>query len=217
MRTAVLIPSRDRSEQLAKAIASVIATSEATVLVYIDDDQRRNYEHLELAGAHRVRWLYGPRIGVVGSANALVKSFPGYDAYGLITDDSCITTPGWDKWTLDAIAQFPHGLLVVSPHHPHGYHVDMPFVSREWIERVGWYACPLMKHYAWPIATGLIGEMTAIVHAPETAFHIEHDYDPTANRAVRANDYEAFFAFVSRDLPGVVDSLRRDMYAPVPS
>jgi hypothetical protein len=213
MKAAVLIPSRDRPGLLVDAIRSVLDTSAADVLVYVDEDQWRGYQfafrNLEPI---RVKGMYGDRIGPVASANALVKSFHGYDAYGLITDDSGITTPGWDQWTLEAIARFPGRIAVVSPHHPHGYHVDMPFVSKEWIERVGWYACPLMKHYAWPIITGLIGEMTGIVHAPESAFHIEHAYDPNANQDVRAKDYEAFFSFVSRDLPIVVATLRKEMY-----
>jgi len=213
MKAAVLIPSRDRYARLVAAAISVTETSKADVLVYVDEDQQRQYQFvLRSLDPKRVKVLFGDRIGPVASANALVKSFPGYDAYGLITDDSGITTPGWDDWTLEAIARFPRRLAVISPHHPHGYHVDMPFVSKEWIERVGWYACPLMKHYAWPIITGLIGEMTGIVHAPESAFHIEHAYDPTANQDIRAKDYEAFFIFVSRDLPIVVASLRKEMY-----
>jgi len=213
MKIAVLIPSRDRYAQLVVAATSVLNTSAADVLVYVDEDQYRQYQFvLRSLDPKRVKVLYGDRIGPVASANALVKSFPGYDVYGLITDDSAITTPGWDQWTLEAIARFPGRIAVVSPHHPHGYHVDMPFVSKEWIELVGWYACPLMKHYAWPIVTGLIGEMTGIVHAPESAFHIEHDYDPKANQDVRMWDYVAFFSFVSRDLPIVVAALRKDMY-----
>ena len=210
MRVGVLIPSRDRPQLLREAIASVQETSShADALVYIDEDQRELYGLVENSNVHV---LHGPRVGPVASANALVKAFPGYDAYGLITDDSRITTPGWDGWLMDALDVFPKRLAVISPHHSHGNYVDMPFVSRAWVEYVGWYACPMAYHYVWPIITGLIGEMTAIVHAPKQSFHIEHNYDNHANAGLRGFDYEVFFQFVSAHLPGFVDMLREEMH-----
>ena len=130
MRVGVLIPSRDRPQLLREAIASVQETSShADALVYIDEDQRELYGLVENSNVHV---LHGPRVGPVASANALVKAFPGYDAYGLITDDSRITTPGWDGWLMDALDVFPKRLAVISPHHSHSNYVDMPFVSRAW-------------------------------------------------------------------------------------
>lgn len=207
-RIAVLIPTRDRPGQFLIAAESVRATSTlADVIAYVDDDQVDAYKGRATKGSY---WVHGPRIGPVASANALWKSYPDYSAYGLITDDSIITTIGWDQWLLAAFGQLP--LAVISPHHGNGNYVDMPFVSKTWTELVGWYACPLMKHYAWPIVSGLIGEMSSIVHAPAQSFHIQHTYDPMANPD-RSGDYEAFFSYVSRDLPGTVDLLRKAMYA----
>ena len=208
-RIAVLIPSRGRPELLVHAIKSVEKTSKiADALVYIDDDQAGVYG---LAEGPRLRIMCGPRIGPVASANALVAACPEYDLYGLITDDSVITTSGWDEWCTEVIEKLPNRIGVISPHHAHGNYVDMPFVTNKWIELAGWFACPVAYHYVWPIITGLIGEMTAIVHAPQHKFHIEHGYDASANQELRARDYEGFFEFVSRDLPSVVDVVREEM------
>jgi hypothetical protein len=215
-RIAVLIPSRDRPEKLLKACRSVLATSNlADVLVYVDEDQRELYES-GLTGAGfgpRVKALYAARIGPVAAANSLVDENPSYAAYGLITDDTTIKTEtwGWDAWLLETLDFFPRRLAVVSPRHNLGEHVDMPFVSWEWIDCVGWYACPEFYHYCWPILTGLIGEMTAIVHAPEQSFAIHHEGLPHTNLASRDDDAKKFFEYVALKMPVHVEALRDAM------
>ena len=209
-RIAVLIPSRSRPQYLERAIASVLDTStRADVLVYLDDDQIGLYDNI--VASERVIVVYGPRVGPVKSANQLVTDHPDYSAYGLITDDTTMITPGWDLWLLDVLSAFPGRLVVVSPRHNLGEHVDMPFVSREWIDLVGWYACPDMIHYSWPILTGLIGEMTAIVHAPENGFSIEHLGLEHTNTEVRDRDARVFFDYVALKLPAFVEKIRQEM------
>ena len=208
MKVAVLIPTRDRPSEFLQAVKSVRVTSNAHVLAYVDEDQADLYPvngEVEGATIH-----VGPRIGPVASANFLVRENPGYGAYGLITDDSRIVTHGWDQYVMGCFNDL-HRLAVVSPHHNHGNHVDMPFVSREWIDAVGWYACPDFFHYCWPIVTGLVGEMTAIVHCAKTDFSIDHDYDENANMSKREADNARFFDYVTLKMMGVVWPLREMM------
>ena len=205
-RVAVLCPTRDRPEGLDRLVESVRGTSKADVIAYIDEDQAGMY-----AGHGSGMQFVGERIGPVAAANLIVERLDGYDVYGLMTDDSVVTTPGWDGWLLDAISQFPNRVCVVSPHHNQGNHVDMPFVSREWIKATGWFACPTMYHYAWPTVTSLIGEMTAIVHAPRQCFNIDHDYVDGTYQDRRIKDNTEFYDFVSLKLPAVVESVRAAM------
>jgi hypothetical protein len=79
------------------------------------------------------------------------------------------------------------------------------------VETVGWYACPEMFHYCWPILTGLIGEMTAIVHAPSGSFSVHHDGLPHTNIEMQAEDAKRFFTYVALKLPAKVESLRQGM------
>lgn len=218
MKVGVLCPTRDRPKEFDRLCQSVIATStQADVLAYIDDDQPELYQPTEWSKMHpygtgRVRQHVGPRIGPAPAANALVKAFPGYDAYGMVTDDAIMTVPGWDQWLLDVIASFPNRICVVSPYHNQGNHVDMPFVSKEWIAVTGWFACPEMKHYCWPIVTGLIAEMTGICHAGHHDFAVFHKPKVemvSLNR--REQDAQAFFEYVSLGLPAVVQNIRRAM------
>jgi hypothetical protein len=211
-RCAVLIPSRNRPDHLRAAIQSVLDTSRcADVLCYIDDDQAKMYGGLlegERLIVHR-----GPRIGPAPAANTLVAAYPDYSAYGLITDDTTMVSGRWDEWLFSALASFPKRLVVVSPWHNLGGHVDMPFVSREWIDLLGFYACPDMIHYSWPILTGLIGEMTAIVHAPQDSFAVQHEGLEHTNQNVRDKDARAFFEYVSLKLPVYVERLRKELAA----
>ncbi len=212
-RIAVLCPSRDRPAgfvNLAESIAST--TNRADLVGYVDEDQEELYG-LSCSRARpelrsRMSVHIGPKVGPVAAANALVKAFPGYDAYGLIPDDAVLTAQQWAEWCLDVAAFFPNRVGVISPAHNQGPHVDMPFVTKEWIKATGWFAVPIAYHYAWPLVTALIGEMTAIVHAPKDRFHVSHDLAMSANQVWVTADTETFLPFVARELMSVVDRVR---------
>ena len=211
-RVAVLIPSRGRPESLKGSIQSVLDTaSVADVHCWIDSDQQADYEAIQanFAGNPRVTFVFGDRVGPVAAANELVRLSPGYKAYGLITDDTQMVTWGWDAWVLFALESMP--LAVISPRHNLGEHVDMPFVSAEWLKIVGWLACPVFYHFCWPILIGLIGEQTAIVHAPEWGFSIHHDGLPHSNTDARTSDEQKFFHYVALMMPKHVEALRNAM------
>lgn len=217
MSIAVLIPSRDRPDLCERAVHSVMNTSKyAEAMVYVDADQKDRYREVlnSLAALFptRVHSFIGTRAGPVASANELVKYYGGYNAYGFLSDDAVIATPDWDHWLLEAVSHCPNRIGVISPYHNFGNHVDMPFVSREWISVTGWYACPDVYHYCWPIITGLIGEMTGIIHAPQGRFAIEHDTHEQDKQA-QTKDAQPFFEYVSLKLPAVVEKLRTAMYA----
>src|SRR3990172_1146414 len=163
-RALVMIPSRDRPRQLDEAVKSVLDTSEADVAVYIDDDQQGYYG---TADHPRVKQVFGPRVGPAGATNILVDRFQDYAAYGLVTDDSQITTAGWDQWLLHQLDQYTDRLLVVSPSHNHGRHVDMPFLSKEWVRVLGWFALPRTIQYGWPTAVYVMAlEIGRLKRAP---------------------------------------------------
>jgi hypothetical protein len=215
-RTAVLIPSRNRPGQLEEAIQSVMDTSTlADVLVYIDDDQQELYdsvEGLELWGhGERVFFHHGPRVDTVASLNELVRLHPEYSAYGVMTDNSVMVDKGWDVFLQETLDLFPGRLGVISPWHNCGMHVDQPFVSREWVELVGWYACPDFKHYAWPLVTGIIGAQTGIYYSHKGEFSIQHDYVGGYWESVYVADCKALYACIASTVIYKVDVIQRAM------
>ncbi len=219
-RIAVLCPTRSRPAQFVKLAKSVMmTTNRADLIGYVDDDQADLYEatctRTKAELRSRMSIHIGPRIGPVSSANALVKEFPGYDLYGLIPDDAVLTSAQWAEWCLDVAAFLPNRVGVVSPAHNQGPHVDMPFVTKEWISATGWFAVPIAHHFVWPLVTALIGEMTAIVHAPKERFNIDHDLMMSANQVWASRDTEAFLPFVARELMPIVDRVRDAINATV--
>src|SRR3990172_13104632 len=104
-RIAVLCPTRDRPKDFAKLADSMLATSKlADLIAYIDDDQIELYRGV--GESDRVFRHHGARKGPVASANELVRRYPKYAMYGLITDDSVLTIPAWDEWVLEAVKAF---------------------------------------------------------------------------------------------------------------
>lgn len=209
----MLCPTRDRPLEFRSFSQSVISTSRADVLAYIDDDQQDQYaEFLGPDTSKRIRWMVAPRVGLVASLNGLVKQFDDYDIYGYVPDDAGFEAPGWDDWALEATDQFPNRICVISPYHNQGNHVDMPFVTKEWIAAVGWFACPDCYHHTTSIITGLIGEMSAIVHAPKQSFSIFHPAKvEVVSEKTKNMDMQAFFTFVALKLPPVVERVREAM------
>lgn len=213
VRTAVLCPTRGRPLDFRCFAQSVMSTSRADVLAYVDDDQQDLYaDVLGPDTPKRIRWMVAPKIGLVASINALVKQFDDYDFYGYVPDDATMETPGWDDWALEATDRFPNGICVISPYHNQGHHVDMPFVTAAWIKATGWFACPDLHHHSSSIITGLIGEMSAIVHAPKQSFSIYHPAKvEMVSENLLAKDLQAFFTFTALKLPAVVDRVREAM------
>ncbi len=212
----MVCPSRDKPMGLLRLVQAVIdTTNRADVIAYVDNDQKEIYEDQVSAAPANVRsrlmLAFGDRVGPVASANSVVKEFVGYDIYGMIPDDAYPVTENWAEWCLAALEMFPNRVGVISPRHDHGDHVDMPFVSREWISATGWFACPQAYHFVWPVITGLIGEMTGIVHAPEQRFSICHRLDMPRNQAARSSDSEMFFSYVVNELMPTVHKVREAM------
>lgn len=206
-RVAVLCPTRSRPESFARLAESIRATSSARLLVCLDDDTAASYGEV-LGRTSGVSAHIRDRAGLVEKVNWLVEQEPDYDLYGIMPDDCVVMTPGWDDYALEMVEQYPY--CVVSPYHNFGNHIDLPFVSRAWIEALGWYACPDCYHYCWPIITGLIGEMTAICHCPKDSFGIVYT-ENDVNRAWQVEDAQAFFEYVSLKLPVAVERIRQAM------
>lgn len=176
-RIAVLCPTRGNPEGLKRAARSVIETASlADIMPYVDDDQSEIYGNVEKLFPSRMFKLVGPRVDQAAAVNQLVSTFPGYSAYGLITDDAEMKVGGWDRYVLDVLDHFPGRIGVVSGAHTLGGFVNFAYVSGQWIEAAGWYACPDTIHFCWDTVIEMLGEATEIVYAPKERFFIEHNH-----------------------------------------
>jgi hypothetical protein len=192
-------------------VKSVVETSDADVAVYIDDDQvdlyRQEFDWRAEFGS-RVLFDSGNRIGPAPAVNRLVERHGGYDVYGLSTDDSIYRTKGWDRFTADQISRFPGRIGAVSAYHGHGPWVNFPYVSSNWVETLGWFACPDVTHYCWDTAIEILGDATSIVYATREQFEIDHQPQPTSNIDRFALDGTLFLDWCIHKRPESIKRLR---------
>lgn len=209
-RVLVMIPTRDRPQAAREAILSVFATSDASVCVYIDEGQEELYapELASLWADIRFHRYLGERVGPVASANRIAQRYGDFAAYGLITDDSRMTVPGWDGWLLE------QPQLVVSPSTSQGDHVDMPFVAKEWVECFGWFAYPGCYHTGWPTITGVLAEAArTLCKAPRDKFFVQHDMMPSQNQDRLREDARQLYAFFQMRFSTALGVLRQEAMA----
>lgn len=203
---------------------SLIATSaSAHVLCYVDNDQvdlYRNHCDWESLYGGRLKLTFGPSIGPARSINVLVHGFKDYDIYGLITDDSEFATPGWDEYLVGVFQSLPGRIGVVSPSHDQGPYVNWPYVSREWIDVVGFFAENTVYHFMWDTVIELLGETTRIVWANRDEFHIKHHQLPPCTSASPRDfqsDASAFWGWILIHRASIVKRLREKIRAATPA
>lgn len=206
-RVLVMVPSRDRPKEVASLIHSVRASApSADVAVYVDEDQRTLYSYLFEREIPRVIVEAGPRLGPVASANHMAaKHLQSYHAFGLVPDDARLMVHGWDDRVLMAVRGGPRA---VAPAHGTS-DVDMPFVSREWIERLGWFAWPGLYHWGWPSVTAALGDALGVLsrsHPQE--FFIDHPAANSSNRDRYPADIVALYDFFASHFKESLDKLR---------
>jgi hypothetical protein len=178
----VIVPSRERVEDLRGVYASMIETStEAVMLLYIDNDQEAAYA--EFKDLPRCHMLVGNRVGPVSSANTLCDRFRGsVRIYGMVPDDAQFLTRGWDRYLTETFEAMPGRVGVISAAHNGGSYVNFPWVSREWVETVGWYFYPHNFHHCCDTILEVLGEATRIEYARPDQFEMHHDLKHTMNR-----------------------------------
>jgi hypothetical protein len=209
-RVAVLCPTRGRDNLCATLIDSVIGTSEADVILYVDDDDISRPTGLGKYG-NRVHVVVGPRLGPCKATNALVSEYPEYSAYGFVPDDCTMMSMGWDAYLLEKLAAFPGRIGVVSPafnHEPFGQCVDIPFVSSEWVDTLGWFSHPKFQHWCGHTLLAVLGHCTELVFAPKDQFYIDHSSRPSHNQEHITRDSVILYAILLEQMDTMVCALR---------
>lgn len=204
-----MCPSRGRPEPLMGMIESVTRTAPlADVAVYLDQDNRDAYpEDL----GRNVKLTVGPRIGPTSSFNMLVRENPGYDAYGAATDDSSFGRPGWDRWVLEKTAEFGARIGAMSPYVPDSERMDFPWVTREWINALGYFAYAGCHHFCWDVCVEILGQSSQIAYAGPADFMMHHHEEPHIgdSNTMLLGDCKQFFMWSLKERPFQTAKLRR--------
>ena len=204
-------PTRGRPERFAEMLASAkdTATGPFEVVAWLDEDdpERDRYPQDPL-----VRYGSGPREYVDG---VLCTSYLWTRTWELATgdiammcaDDSLFRTPGWDVAVEAEFARVPDRIAMVytdvgdERHEPWN-----PFVSREWIEAVGYFTPPgwpgwFSDTWVWALAAAI----DRAVYLPDVL--IEH-------LRVKNSDQTYRDGADAREHAGGFEHLRRKFYAP---
>lgn len=208
MKILLICPTRKRRQPVVDAITSFLATSRDAELVIAVDEDDSLYDGLDLQNG-RVSMLRTPTQGPGAALNYVVGRVPA-DVYGMIPDDGRIETPGWESCVLEAFSGFRAGIGALSPAHAHGSYMQFPFVSRRWIEVLGWFAHPSHFHFCWDTILEMLGDATQIAYPSKEQFYIRHDCVlPPHNYDTKFNeDCQKFLAWCVTERRELVQKLR---------
>lgn len=222
----VCCASRDRPESLHEAVTTFCETSKlADMAVYIDSDQINMYldkYDWKKDFGDRLSFTVDRQVGPNASLNTLQqKYFQDYKIFGVIPDDSRFVVGDWDRYVIEEMEKFPGHIGVVSPAHNDGAYCAYPYVSKEWVEIVGWYAMPEAHSFIWDTCIELLGEATNITYAPEHMFRMFHQCRQSENFETYLKlDEHAFLSWVVvaraaivRKLRGKIQSALHDPYS----
>jgi len=209
-RLAILCPTRARPKDLAHILRCVMQTApETQLLSYIDKDQRQLYGWaFHPSAPKQLTVTVGERIGPCAAANYLLRNNPAYEAYGMFCDDCRPTVSGWDRFVLDTLD--PSKVGGVAPAHATS-NVDFPFLSKAWVDALGWYCHPSLYHWGWDALLGALGAATGkMIQATAGQFWYDHDVQQSMNRDRYPSDvirlYEYFSNHFAHDLRRLRDA-----------
>jgi hypothetical protein len=202
VRVAVLCPTKARPELFARLVQKVQETTEGrvTVLAYREDSDPIGYPDLP-----NVRIRAGNLWTVNQAMNALVNENRDFDLYGMIPDDAYPTIPDWDLY-LAEVMDPTKARALMTPHD--GEWADMAFVTKPWINAVGYYAANFAAHYVWPTVIDILAESTGKRIEPDrNRIMVHHDHVAGGSLSLH-QDAEAFLQWCGYTRPAVIARLR---------
>ena len=174
----ICVPTRGRPERFAAMVdqARRLAAGKVEVVARLDDDDPSEYP--ELKGVLYVRGPRRLRDGHTEMSGLWTEAWEAAsgDYAMLCGDDALFLTRGWDTAVTRAFERVPDRILMVYANDgSRNPRPIMPFVSREWIEAVGYFTPPdypgwYADNWIWSLAVRL----ERVVFLP--AVRIEHDY-----------------------------------------
>lgn len=216
MALAVVCPTRGRPARFRHMAESVLATSPATVLGYVDDDDPSLEEARSIEG-ERVRVVVGGSIGRGQAINHLCALEPRHRMYLLVSDDTVFTSAGWYEKVVSAMDSFGDDIGLV---HLAGSDttqgigdpwVNWPCVSAKWVDALGWFNYPECRWYCQDTILQALAEAIQRIKRIDD-IHIHHWND--THPAIRENlnlDTEQFLWFFAQHFGDCLGKLRKAM------
>lgn len=186
-RLAILVPSRGRPLTFARFATSWIwATAGCSDLILRNgeaDPRRHEYECFEkLPNLIRVvgpddgfKSTWPGTAGYNPAQQDLWTRYPGYDAYLCIEDDTVLHTPGFDRWLLDTLKEYPNRLGVIELY-DRAQQIHCLTLSNVWCDTLGYLCHPDLGENAFEQTLLLAHEVKLIRGAKGYAEFTHHPH-----------------------------------------
>ena len=178
----LLASTRKRVDSLLRMWKSAIDTAtkpeDLQLVLYIDDDDietRQAYNSVQPS----VLAVIGPRLHILGQGiNECYKACSG-DICMVCTDDIVFRTPSWDDMVRDTFLSFTDKIMMVFGEDgiQHGSMATLPFISRNWIESVGYVLPPyFVNEFGDKWITDVAFMLKRYVYLPGMLIEHQHHY-----------------------------------------
>jgi hypothetical protein len=136
-------------------------------LLIIDDDESHKYDDVRLPRGWET--IVRPRMFLSGKINAGFSHKPEEPWYGVLNDDHVPITRDWDSKLIAAL----NGPLVW-PQDNYGDRISTPVMDGEFARKLGWVACPDMKHFYLDDVNELIADCFGCRRLEDVVVSHEH-------------------------------------------
>jgi hypothetical protein len=211
----VVCPSRGRPQQCIEMAQSVMDTSDADLVVLIDDDDQTadGYKYLPPG---RTRLLAAPPRGKGPIVNFFIVYDEKYRIYLVVPDDCKFTKKGWDKRIIEEMNAFGDDIGVVHlSHQKNNGDTDtlcnFPAVSRTWVQALGWYNQPAFRWSCQDTIIQILGDALDRITMIEPAY-VKHIVELNVHMMDKFKyDQDNFFWYCVTDFKKDLDKLRSKM------
>lgn len=202
-----LIPSRGRP-QLVERLFKMAHFKEPGILI-LDEDNAENYSGVRLPYGWGIsvhpRMFLGPKL------NAAFERFASEPWYGILNDDHVPVTSGWERTIIEAAGT--HSMAW--PDDNYGQRISAHVKGGDLCRALGWFACPVLKHYFLDDADELIAPLVDGKYLKDVVVSHEHvnagraPMDRTyAERPSNAADRLAFLEWKEKEWPSFAAKLK---------
>ena len=181
----LIVATRERSLNVVRfwqSFKNTVTTDDVDILFLIDADDVVTQQTIQGLGATEVKALVGKRENVPIRINEAWSSVTS-DIVGLFGDDIVFQTKSWDRKVVEAFKTWPDEIGVV--YGSDGFQNEKlcthPFLSRKWIETLGYAAHDGFFHYC--VDTWLhdvARRVNRLLYLPDVLFEHLH---PDAHKA----------------------------------
>ncbi len=194
-----LLPSRGRPHLVQRLFNTGFQTPGVLLL---DDDDHEKYASVRLPEGWEA--IVRPRTYLSAKVNQGVSYKPLEAWYGVINDDHLPKTKDWDLTLVKNLRG------MIWPHDNYAGRISVLLMEGDLVRKLGWFACPDIKHFYLDDVHELIAEVLGCRGMPEIVVSHEHvnagrmARDKTYNeRPSNAEDRQAFLKWCVEKWPEI--------------